>query len=382
MPIRLTLTAAMLLALTACQPSDQKVKTVRERLEAGETVEFTKPGTNTPNCGAAVWSTIKVANKPERDRVIVGSQASILNTGYKFCGKIGRAIDMTVFKGDQGLGQVVVKKISIVKLDFLRPSLLKGKYFSSDIDFDNYKKSIKLYPENLGIVTIIETQYQNGSAVDEKAVREKEDEKSKSDGLEETTEDGKDLSQCSSPWSDLAVADEFQDAVLKGSLGSWYSIGQKNCIRQGQLVNIKSKVGRDEPSKGQLKVIKIRRFRMNFLAAGYFDLRGFDFEKIKTQINRDDKYRDEWITVVDFEAKAGQIKSPVKQLTIPSSDLKGADTVATVQGVIDFKVGELVVVNVIQPGGEVLQLQATVISSMQMTTTTLVRIQFLSGGSK
>jgi hypothetical protein len=41
---------AVALLLTACNPADQKVKSVRERLEAGEVVEFTEAGYRRPSC--------------------------------------------------------------------------------------------------------------------------------------------------------------------------------------------------------------------------------------------------------------------------------------------------------------------------------------------
>jgi hypothetical protein len=371
-------------AITACKPSDQHVRTVRERLEAGEAVEFTKPGTKTANCGPAVWTTIKVSNKIERDRVILGQQASILNAGYKFCGVIGKPVDMTVFKGDTGLGQVIVTKITLVKLDKLKKSQLKGAFFSEEQGFEDYKAGVRLYPENQGVVTIIDTRYQKGTAVDEKAVINRDAEKRASDGYVETKEDGTDLSNCSSAWYDLAVAEPFQEAVVSGRLGSWYSLGDRNCIRQGSTINVKSKVGKDEPAVGKVKVAKIKKFRVNFLEARYFDLREQDFSPIEEQIRKENTRRNEWITVVDFVASGDKTAQPaeIKQVTITEDQIRNSeDVTATVVGKVEFKAGELLVVNVVNKDFSVTKASATVIESVyaEGNDMTFVKIHLLKG---
>lgn len=376
------MTAAAVVTLVAgCKPSDQKVKSVRERLEAGETVEFTKPGMKTPNCGPAEWNTIKVSSKQERDRVILGSQYSIVNAGYKFCGRIGLPVDMTVYKDDKGLGAVIVQKISMVKLDKLKPNQLKGNFFANTSDFDFYKANIKLYPENQGIVTIIDTHYAEGTAKDEKAVRQRGDEDRNTDGYKETSKDGEFIaSNCKTTWSDLAVAEEFQNAVLSGAIGSWYSVGDLNCVPQGATVNIKAKVGKagaNEPIKGQVKVVKIKKLRMSFLDQRYFDMRGFDFEKLKAQIAKDDTKRDEWITILDFENK----QTELKQITIQRSEvLDDGKATTSVQGEVDFKMGELVVVNVVNADNTISKMQATVIGWMKFKDTTAVQIKLITDG--
>jgi hypothetical protein len=371
-------------AITACTPSDQHVKSVRERLEAGEAIEFTKPGTKTANCGSAIWTTIKVSDHVERDRVVLGQQTSILNTGYKFCGIIGRPVDMIISKGDSGLGQVIVTKITLVKLDKLKKSQLKGSFFSEEQGFENYKAGIRLYPDNQGVVTIIDARYQPGTAVDEKAVIKRDADKRASDGYMETKTDGTDLSNCPSAWSDLAVAEPFQAAVINGQLGSWYSLGDKNCIRQGSTINIKSKVGKDAAVIGTVKVAKVKKFRSSFLDAKYFDLRGQDFAPIQEQIKKEDTRHNEWITVIDFVASDGKATPPaeVKQVTIKASDIKNNDAATSVQGLIDFKEGELVVVNIIEADGSVTKGYAMVLSSVKLTDSTLISIRLINGATK
>lgn len=381
---QLTIFLAAASAINACTPSDQHVKSVRERLEAGEAIEFTKPGSRLENCGHAVWTTIKVSDHVERDRVVLGQQTSILNTGYKFCGVIGRPVDMTISKGDTGLGQVIVTKITLVKLDKLKKSQLKGSFFSEEQGFENYKAGIRLYPDNQGVVTIIDARYQPGTAVDEKAVIKRDAEKRASDGYVETKTDGTDLSNCPSAWSDLAVAEPFQAAVINGQLGSWYSLGDKNCIRQGSTINVKSKVGKDAAVIGTVKVAKIKKFRTSFLDAKYFDLRGQDFAPIQEQIKKEDTRHNEWITVIDFVASDGKATPPaeVKQVTINASDIKNNDAATSVQGLVDFKEGELVVVNIIEADGSVRKGHAMVLNSMKLTDSTLVSIRLINGAFK
>lgn len=366
--------------LTACKPSDQKVNSVRERLEAGEAVEFNKPGTRLPNCGPQVWNDIRVADRNERERVVVGQQSSIVNAGYKFCGVIGKPVAMSYFN-DKNLGAVVVNKITLVKLANMKPSQLKGSFFSEDQGFDDYKSRIKLTAKHEGIVVIVDTKYVKGSAADEKVLMERRAEKNATDGYAETTADGTDVSSCPTPWMDLAVSNEgFQQAILDGKLGSWYSLGEKNCIRQGSTINIKSKVGKDEPVKGQVKVAKIKKFRTSFLAAKYFDLRGQDFGAIKSVISAENTKRSEWITVVDFANKVAELK----QVMITEAQASHAQVTTMVMGQVDFKAGELVTVNVMMENNTLAKKTATVIDSkfIKENNMTQVTIQLIEGVAK
>jgi hypothetical protein len=279
---------------------------------------------------------------------------------------------------------VIVKKISLVKLDHLKKSHLKGSFFSEEQGFDDYKARVRMYPDNNGVVTIIDARYQNGTAVDEKAIIKRDAEKKSSDGYVETKADGTDLSNCANAWYDLAVAEPFQAAVINGKLGSWYSLGDRNCIRQGSTINIKSKIGKDEPVKGTVKVAKIKKFRTSFLDAKYFDLRGQDFAPIQEQIKIENTRRNEWITVVDFVSSDDKDAQPaeIKQVTITEDQAKkSGDITATVVGKVEFKPGELLIVNIVNEDLSVTKASAIVTKAVyaEGNGLTMVKIRLLEG---
>lgn len=366
-------------ALTACKPSDQKVNSVRERLEAGDAVEFNKPGTRLPNCGSQVWSDIRVADRSERERVVVGEQTTIVNAGYKFCGEIGKPVAMSYFN-DKNLGLVIVNKITLVKLANMKPTHLKGSFFSENQGFDDYKSKIRLNPKHEGIVVIVDTRYVKGSAPDEKVLMQRRAEKIATDGYDETKADGTDLSKCDAPWFDLVVNEAFQEKVLKGELGSWYSFGEKNCFRQGATINIKSEFGKEKPVKGTVRVAKVKKFRTRFLDPKYFDLRGQDFAAIKELLHKENTKRSEWITVVDFANKVAELK----QVMITRIQANYGEATTMVIGKVEFKTGELVTVNILNDDNTLSNASATVVDSeyIEEAKMTRVRIKLIEGVAK
>jgi hypothetical protein len=316
------LIAALILA--ACQPADKKVKSVKERLEAGELVEFTKPGYRPPACNQHLpdWSDIRLRDESERERIVLKTQRSALNPGKYSCFRIGSIIDLNSPDKHSGAGKARITKLSIVALDKLQARNLKGSFFSKAQDFSNYKASVKLYPDHQGLVTIVDFEYIPDSAPDEKDIKEKIKREGDSDGLVETAKDGEFVSSCNAPWTELLAADNFHEALLNGSLKSFYRVGDLNCLAQGQQAEVKTKRG--DASKGMVKILKVRKFRMAHLDASYFRGKEADFVQLEAAIKADKQ--NEWMTVMDVEpvAAAGRCAFRPNPVTIVYETLQPA----------------------------------------------------------
>lgn len=287
--------------LTGCQPSDQHPETVRERVLAGEFVEFTKPGYSL--CGRSAWGDMQVNDVDERDRVILAKQQSLLNPGHSACYRIGDTVSLRVFGRDvPGGGQVRIERLGLVLLDKLQSRQLKGRYFTASEAFSRAKESVRprLKPAHEGIVTVVDFTYLSGSAADEARVREQDAAASQGDGLIETTKDGEALSTCKSPWSDVSLPAEWLDAARAGQLKSAYLLGERNCLTQGQTVNVKG-FGKEAPVAFKARVTALRKFRVRAIAAKYFALDGFAYETLAAKVAQDNQRKnEEFMTVVDF----------------------------------------------------------------------------------
>lgn len=306
MNLRVLVTATALL-LTACQPADQKVKSVKERLEAGEVVEFTKPGYRRPSCSSRQpdWTDVRLSDEAERERIITKAQASSLNPGKHSCFRVGSVIDLNSPQKNSNAGKVRITKISIVQLDKLTSRNLKGTYFAKADDFGRYKDAAKfrLKPEHEGIVTIVDFQYIADSAPDEKLIKEKVKREAEGDGLSQTMNDGDFISSCNAPWTELLAADAFHEPLLSGKLRSFYRIGDLNCLKQGQIVELKAKRG--DPSKGMMKILKIKKFRMAHLSEKYFEMGEYPYADLERTIKAE--RANEWMTVMIVEPAAAAI---------------------------------------------------------------------------
>lgn len=285
------LTAAILLG--ACNPADQKAKSVKDRLEAGELVEFTKPGYRRPACSerAPDWSDIRDFDESGRERIVVGAQKSILNPGAYSCFRIGSAINLHTSSKRQDQGRARIVKLAIRKLEKLEAKDMGGGFYAQNNNFYALKDAVraKLSDRDEGYVTIVYLEYLPNSATDEKDIREKVAREGDSDGLVETHNDGDTVSECRTKWKDLEAEEKFHSDLLSGKLKSIYRNGDLNCLPQGAVVDLK--VNRNGASSGQLRILKIKKFRISHIDASYFS-QPEDFETLKKSI------RGEWVSVM------------------------------------------------------------------------------------
>lgn len=300
--------AALLMLLTACRPADQKVKSVKERLEAGEIVEFTEPGYRRPSCRQQQpdWQDVRVSDENERMRIVVGKQNSALNPGTHSCFRVGSQIKINSpgDKGNKGGGLVTLSKLSLVMIDKLEKYHLKGRYFQSSDDFFKYKDNMKmrLRPDHNGIVTVLEFAYVKGTATDEKNLQQKDTDQSSGDGFQETLNEGDSISKCNKPWSDLIVPEIYKSALMSGKLQSYYNWGSRNCLIQGQDALVKANFGAEFPSYAKIKVLKVKLVRAAFIDAKFLVASGdYDLGPLKKQIQLENK--EEFITIVDFKVE-------------------------------------------------------------------------------
>lgn len=303
--------AALLTLLTACRPADQKVKSVKERLEAGEVVEFTEAGYRRPSCREQLpdWSDVRVSDEDERMRIVVGKQSSALNPGSHSCFRVGGQVlvNSPGDKGNKGGGLVTVSKISLVMIDSLEKRHLKGRFFQSSDEFFKYKDNMKfrLRPDHNGIVTILDFAYVKGTATDEQNLQQKDAEQSSGDGFQETLNDGDSISKCNKPWTDLIVPETYKDALMSGKLQSYYNWGSRNCLTQGQDALVKAKFGEEFPTYAKIKIVKIKLIRAAFIDAKYLVAAAdFDVSPLKKQIQLENK--EEFVTIVDFKVEGAR----------------------------------------------------------------------------
>jgi hypothetical protein len=316
--IRLIGIALAGLIIAGCHPADEKSKTVKQRLEAGELVEFTDNGYMRPACTHGAWEDARLGEDPERARVILGKQQAIINTNMNGCQQVGSTPYMNVFKGDKGpqVGRVLVTKIGLVKASKIKSNYLSGRFFAQSTDYNAYITD-KLTPRNgdpaPDIVMIVTFKYVSGTAVDESDVRKGDvtpptpappGPPTTEDGYSETNTNGQmisDSNTCKRAWDSVAVPSDFQPPMLAGTLKSWYRLGDMNCLPQGATIALNNKVG-EKPGFMQVKVTRVKRFRTAFVDEKFFDLNGFDYALLKAKIDADNAAKpSDWMTVVDFE---------------------------------------------------------------------------------
>jgi hypothetical protein len=285
------------LAIVGCKPNDTHVKTVKERVDAGEVVWFSEPGTKLPNCRVGPdWPGIRNTPKEEVERIVLGKQRTVAAPGNRNCYRIGSKI--MVIDGKPSAGIVVVQALGIARLDLLRQGDLKGRYFDARSEFDGFtnKLASRMGGNKNGYIYLVNVAYVGGTAVNEKAIKDAD----KLDGYEETTKDGDSLG-CNA-WTTMEVAMDFLNPILDGKLKSYYKLGSSNCIAQGATIELKERLGTTYPVLAKVKVKKVKRFKVSALAARYFELDGFDFNILKNHVTAANlRAKEERMTVVDFE---------------------------------------------------------------------------------
>lgn len=308
MRIWLTFLGAVL--LSACQPNDPSALSPKQRLDNGEIIEFTKAGFRHGGCKDSMpdWK-VRIADQEERYRVVLGKQASVINPGIYNCYRVGSRVNVDIYKNPQSSGVVEVTKISWARIEAVTKSRMKGKYFASSEQFYNYIDGIKRRLEyNRDVyVSIVDFKYIKGSAVDEKTIIDEDKGSEQDDGYVETQKDGDSLSRCKTDWTDILVNGQYHEPILKGYLSSWFQLGSRNCLKQGQTATIKEKLG-DSPVVGTIHIKKVKKFKVQALDPRFFVTdESFDYAGLKTFIDEANKYKnEEFMTVIDFEVVANQ----------------------------------------------------------------------------
>ena len=190
--------------------------------------------------------------------------------------------------------------IALGRIDKVRQDHVKGRFFSFRDEFNAYLGSVKkqMGGNETGYVYIVNYTYVGGSAVDEKSLKDRDS----GPDYDETTADGTDLDKCSANWTDLLIAPDFLQPIQEGKIKSYFKLGPHNCIKQGQVVELKDSLGETSPVLAKVKVRKVKRFKVAHLAAQYFDLVGYDFKTLHDFIAQSVKQRPaEYMTVVDFD---------------------------------------------------------------------------------
>jgi len=318
--MRLAIWVTLAFAVTACQPSDQNVRTVRDRVLRGEAVEFTKPGYRQPGCGdrKADWSIMELKDQDEWKRVVLRKQGSIIDINRSLCYRVGSQVMLTPkgTKASRAGGRAVITKLTMIRLDRLQSQHMKGSYFNAASALNSYRSDFqfRLQPYHEGIVMIVDFDYVGGSSPYESKLREEEREEENTDTYEETKSEGEVIrnSKCGkNPWLSIDVPVEFQTDLIAGNLKSWYRLGPDNCLKQGQAVAIKTHY-KDEADVATGKVVKIKRFKTRFLLAERFLIPNFSFDRLKTHIEAENARRsnEEYLTVVDLEISPSNGSTP------------------------------------------------------------------------
>jgi hypothetical protein len=176
--VRTAFLALSLFILEGCQPNDLPTRNTRQKLEAGELVEFKTPGYRRPSCQNRQpdWRELRVTTD-ERVRVVLGKQQSQLMPGKHSCLRVGGVVDLQILNASGSTsGRVQITKLALIKVGQLKASHLKGRYFASAQDFQSYLTDVRsrLKPEDQDIVMITEFTYLTGSAVDELILKQKD----------------------------------------------------------------------------------------------------------------------------------------------------------------------------------------------------------------
>lgn len=317
----ITLALGFVWLLSGCQPADVKTKTIRERLESGEVLEFAEPGWRYKGCKEdhADWTDLRVGPDTvkelgERSRIVVGTQQSRLSPGLFNCYRIGSVLAVSPYKynGTGVPGNVQVTKISWVHINHLKKSLMKGRYFATNEGFyaakDEMRFLLKRAPDRFNdVVSILEFRYLNGSAYDEKAIIEKAQQSDSDDGYEETKGFGDSLnSRCIDEDGQpkekfIRIPDPLSIAVRERLLQSAYALGRKHCFIEGQLITVKA-AWPSEDVIATVRLSKIKRVRRAFLSSSHFKLNGLAYPVLKNEIDREAQSNpEEYIMIVDFQ---------------------------------------------------------------------------------
>lgn len=167
------------LGLTACQPADVNVRSIRERLEAGEVIEYTVPGSIREICNKnkSDWTSIRVPREI-REGIVLGKFVSVLGAGRYVCYRVGSVIDLDP-SNESALpaGRAIVRRVALIRADRLEKYHLKGRAWASDETFQrekNYLLTQRLKAKDQGIAHIVDLAYIPGTAVDEKTLVDRE----------------------------------------------------------------------------------------------------------------------------------------------------------------------------------------------------------------
>jgi hypothetical protein len=295
---------AIAAVVVGCKANDTNVKTVKERVDAGEIVWFSEPGTKLPSCkNSRDWIGIQGTPSDEQERLVLGKQRSVIGTRVGKtkmwpCYRIGS--DIAINEQNPKLGSVGVQAIGIARLDLIKQRDLKGRYFEAEEEFTGYTKRVasRVKGDAQAYVYILNLNYVAGSAANEKVLQEND----KKDGYEETSKDGDNLG-CNT-WSvfDNDTLAEYLQPILEGKVKSFYKLGSRNCVTQGAIVELKERFGATVPALTKVKVKKVKRFKVSALNERHFVLDGFDFKILKgTILEQNKKAKAEFMTVIDFE---------------------------------------------------------------------------------
>ncbi len=339
------------LAMAACHPADVNVRSLKERLESGEIIEYTQPGSQRETCpkDRPVWSNIDLP-KETREGLVLGKFVSVLGAGKYVCYQVGNEVRLTQGRSHRLVaGRAVVQRIALIKADNLQPKHLKGKAWAAEDTFNKEKALLiqrRLKPRDQGVIYILDLAYIGGSAADEKSLFEKEREREKSDGFQQTENEGDKLSKCDRPWFNLNIAPDFKTDVLNGRLGTWFLLGERNCFAQGQEANLKLGAGSQAPLLTKVKVVKVKRVKLAFLTAAHIQIAPtFDFKRLHEQIHKDNETRNaEYVSLIDFtipsSPPSSTCQNEISTTHAPSS--QSGDWEVFVQGKICANVGDIV----------------------------------------
>jgi len=294
------------LGLCACHPNDTHIKTVKDRMDAGEVIEMT--GKMHGGCKNKEWSELRTV-KEEQKRIVIGKQEAFIGPKVYQCYKTGESLPLEINgKTDPENGVVKIQRVFWARGDLLYKSKLNklnvgGKHFDSSEDFNKYMANVKSRSSYDGYVHILELAYHKGTAAQEKVWIEEDRLLNLGDGFKETLNDGEYVESCRNPWTDIRVLDpEFHQPVLDGRIQSAYQLGRNNCLKTGTVVDIKTGHDATAPVIGKAKIKKVKLFRVWALDRKYFILNNFDFATIEAAVKRrNSSLNNEFMTVTDFE---------------------------------------------------------------------------------
>jgi hypothetical protein len=302
-------TLIFLFSLSACRPADVKVESVKNRVLAGKTVTFDEPGFSLCGTGAP-WTDMRLGGDDERQRIVLGQQSSFIYPGFSTCYRVGDTVALTLYKNPnlKGGGFVRVDRISLVLLDNLKGSQLRGQFFATDTSFNGYMTDLRkrMNPSMMNVITFVDLTYIPGSAVDEAKIRATPP-PPPLPAYSEVTEAGKflDGTNCTKPYAYIPAPADLQPQFTDGSIQSWYEFGTSVCFTPGQTLDLSP--GKGSASLGKVTVTKVKRFAVSDLKADYFVLGNkYDFQNIVTRVQSARKPGNDWMVVIDFTLGGAQ----------------------------------------------------------------------------